>query len=678
VAPARHSRYHRGMKLVASAALAATLVVGCSSGSGKPKAPTPTPDPVPAAAPRYDQVARGDFNRRAAERALPLFWRSDANGNNTLDPDELVTLWGWDGPALSSLVAKGAFTPAFATIYTLLTKPYDLAAVPADDRARREALLAELAQGAPTLVETDLRGASAQDLAIVDHITKAAAIIERVHARQNGVLGLLEKIPADDTLSRMVFQRNQTPACLAPKTESDAACTALAGTTKPPVGLYPAAVQTGEGWCAKMTGPLADHFSTVVATDDGLAAVPYTVAFKDDLEAIAVELDAAAAAITSDDEAAFKAYLTAAAKAFRDNDWESADVAWAAMGDAGSKWYLRIGPDEVYYEPCALKAGFHVSFARINPGSIEWRDRLSPVKDKMEQALAKLAGKPYKARKVGFRLPDFIDIVVNAGDARSNIGATIGQSLPNWGKVSDAGGRTVVMTNLYTDADSATTLLAQTSSLFCPATQAKVSTEPSVALMSTVLHEAAHNLGPSHDYKVKGKTDDAIFGGPMAAMMEELKAQTAALYFSEWLAKEGAIPAETAQASHVRDVAWAFGHVANGMYTATGTPKTYSQLAAIQLGTLFAQGVLQWSPEEKAANGTDTGCFELDLDAWPAAIDKLAKRVLMAKGKGDAKDAAKMRATFVDGKDQWADLRATITERWLRASKASFVYSLRR
>ena len=100
--------------------------------------------------------------------------------------------------------------------------------------------------------------------------------------------------------------------------------------------------------------------------------------------------------------------------------------------------------DEVYYEPCALKAGFHVSFARINPGSVEWRDRLAPLKDKMEQALAKLAGKPYKARKVGFRLPDFIDIVVNAGDDRDAIGATIGQSLPNWGPVATEGrGRTV-------------------------------------------------------------------------------------------------------------------------------------------------------------------------------------------------------------------------------------------
>jgi hypothetical protein len=37
-----------------------------------------------------------------------------------------------------------------------------------------------------------------------------------------------------------------------------------------------------------------------------------------------------------------------------------------------------------------------------------------------------------------------------------------------------------------------------------------------------------------------------------------------------------------------------------------------------------------------------------------------------------------MKAAFVDGKDAWAALRATIAERWLRAPKASFVYSLRR
>ena len=52
-------------------------------------------------------------------------------------------------------------------------------------------------------------------------------------------------------------------------------------------------------------------------------------------------------------------------------------------------------------------------------------------------------------------LPDFIDIVINAGDDRNPLGATIGESLPNWGPVANEGrGRTVAMVNLYLDPDS--------------------------------------------------------------------------------------------------------------------------------------------------------------------------------------------------------------------------------
>ena len=73
----------------------------------------------------------------------------------------------------------------------------------------------------------------------------------------------------------------------------------------------------------------------------------------------------------------------------------------------------------------------------------------------MEKALAELAGAPYKAREVSFKLPDFVDIALNAGDSRPPSGATIGQSLPNFGPVANEGrGRTVAMTNFYTDPDS--------------------------------------------------------------------------------------------------------------------------------------------------------------------------------------------------------------------------------
>ena len=33
---------------------------------------------------------------------------------------------------------------------------------------------------------------------------------------------------------------------------------------------------------------------------------------------------------------------------------------------AGENLYLRVGPDETYWEPCNQKGGFHLTFARIN------------------------------------------------------------------------------------------------------------------------------------------------------------------------------------------------------------------------------------------------------------------------------------------------------------------------
>jgi hypothetical protein len=232
------------------------------------------------------------------------------------------------------------------------------------------------------------------------------------------------------------------------------------------------------------------------------------------------------------------------------------------------------------------------------------------------------------------------------------------------------------MTNLYTDPDSETALLAQASSLYCKATMDRVDPHPRHQTFSTVLHEAAHNLGPSHEYKVDGKTDDQAFGGPLASTMEELKAQMASLYFPDWLADRGLIDKADAEKSHMRDVIWAFGHIAQGMTDAQGRPKAYSQLAAIQMGYLNSKGVLVWKTGEKAANGSDVGCFDVELAKWRPAVDELARIVLGAKGRGDRLLAEQTRDAWVLDGTPWAERRKTIQERWLRAPKASFVYGI--
>src|SRR5690606_20739836 len=150
-----------------------------------------------------------------------------------------------------------------------------------------------------------------------------------------------------------------------------------------------------------------------------------------------------------------------------------------------------------------------------------WQDKLAPHVPAMERGIAGLAGRPYRAREVTFHLPDFIEIVVNAGDDRDPFGATIGQSLPNWGPVAKEGrGRTVAMTNLFQDPDSAAVRRAQVSTLFDADTLAVLAESPTPGLVSTILHEATHNLGPANEYRVRGKRLPEVFGGGMASMLE--------------------------------------------------------------------------------------------------------------------------------------------------------------
>lgn len=671
------------MKRPAYLLLAPALTI-IAFGCTKSEPPAKTESAPVKAAVDFGALPRPEFNRTAAELFLPLFWVSDANGDNKLDPGELSILWGIGDQPRSHWMKDGKFTEGLEAAYQqVVARTHsgpDESKLTASEKTRRAKVREELDQGLPTVVQNDFSASSAQDKAIVEHVLNAAKIIERIHAKQTGASGLADKIPADDTASQAMFFRNQGPWCVAPKTEADPDCNALADKPARISGLYPADIQK-DGFCEALAkrqdaDSLMHQFFVVQGSGEDLKAVPYSEAYAEEMKRVSDELKAAAAAITSEDEGPFKTYLEAAAQAFLDNEWQPADEAWSKMNVNNSKWYLRIGPDEVYFEPCSRKAGFHVSFARINQDSLTWQKMLDPVKGDMEKALAELAGKPYKAREVSFHLPDVIDIVLNAGDARSPHGATIGQSLPNWGPVANEGrGRTVAMTNLYTDPDSKAQLKAQAQSLLCADTMATFTDSPKPQVMSTVLHEAAHNLGPAHEYKVKGKTASQIFGGPLASTMEELKAQTAALFFTDWLVSKNLIAPQLAQQAHTRDVVWSFGHISRGMYTADGKPKPYSQLAAIQLGFLEQEGAATWRADEKAANGEDMGCLSLDQAKFKVAAHKLMKTVAGIKGSGDLAGAKKLRADFVDADSRKARLE-TIRDRWLRAPKASFVYAV--
>lgn len=649
--------------------LMATLAAGCGGRAVAPAGPA---------------LHRDAFNRAAQAADLPLFWRGDATGDGVPQAAEVAVVWSERGMDRAAYFDGDAPTPAFeAALATIGSPPVPWAATPAEAR-RAERLRADLAVGRPTLIEEDLGDATPAERAMLGHLMEAALGIERLYARQKGIDTFDEALRAADPLSRAVFRRNQGPWCEAPGLDADADCNALAARPPRRSGLYPAALQADAGFCQALSArpdarTLLDPFSVVVAGPEGaLAARPYTEIYGDDMAKVAASLDAAAVALAAEaSEAPLAKYLTDAAAAFRTGAWYAADESWAVMNALNSRWYVRVGPDETYFEPCNEKAAFHLTLARIDQGSLIWQSKLDPLKNDMEQALAALAGAPYVARVVDFHLPDFIHIVLNAGDDRAAFGATVGESLPNWGPVANEGrGRTVAMTNLYTDADSRASFRGQAASVLCVGTMGHFSGDDVFDVLGTVLHEAAHNLGPSAEYAVDGKSDSAAFGGSLAAMLEELKAQTASLYLTDWIAARGVIDQDTAMRAHLRNLLWAMGQVSNGMYAGDGHAEPYPQLASVQLGALVEAGAVVWRADEKAANGTDLGCFEVEFGKLPPAVEALMRRVAQVKAQGDRAGAEAMKAAYVDAKDAYARVRDIVTERWRRVPKATFLYSV--
>jgi hypothetical protein len=676
--------------------LSVLLVVPFALSCKRKEEPQPRPQPDKGSEVKqrtYDAIARADFNRFAVRQNIGVYWIEDANGNQALDADEVAALlfYGAEPPVWAE---HGTFAQDFGTAYDKIVAASKAPAPDAStpDGKRLALVQQDLDAGRPTLVRSDFTKLPSEERAFVLRMMGVAKLIDELYETQNGARAVAPSV-APDPESQSLFRRNRGPSCEGPVSSKDPACSALipgpgagpgpstsGGAPKHTVDAYPVELQAADTFCKDLQAhpdakELMGHFNVVRGPADALKALPYTEAYKDQMTKIADALDAAAADIKDPTETLLVTYLQAAAASFRSNDWVPADEAWAKMNVDNSKWYVRVGPDEVYWDPCATKAGFHLSFARINEGSKQWQQKLVPVQQEMENAVAKIAGPPYKAREVTFHLPDFIDIVVNAGDDRDALGATIGQSLPNWGPVANEGrGRTVAMVNFYTDPDSRAARKAQAESLLDAASGKLYASSTEPGLLSTILHEVMHNLGPAHEYRAFGKKADQAFGGPIASMMEELKAQTGAWFLLELLRGKQIISDELAQQSFVDSIVWAFGHISQGMYTADNNRKAYGNLAAIQIGYLIDKGALTWDGSATAANGTDKGAFTIHAAKLVPVANQLMKEVGGIKARGDKAAADKLIARYVDS--EGVVPHKIIAERFLRHPRPSFVYSV--
>ncbi|MEQ1918218.1 MAG: hypothetical protein ABL955_03390 [Elusimicrobiota bacterium] len=607
-------------------------------------------------------LPRSDFNRLAVREGIPLFWLPVAYDTATLRPEDLAPVG--DGEALARFVIGGKFTAEFDHAYKFLV-----------EERRREAVRKELDQARPNLILSDFRKAPAAERELVRRIAAAGKLIDELYARQKGGLRWLSALTPGDTASRTLYERNHGPWCEAPATQSDPFCNAVPSFPARKSDAYPESLAQDGAMCDELKTrrngkDLLNPFTVVRAKGDKLVAVPLTEAYGPEMKLVADELRAAAAA-QGPEEAALTAYLLGAAKGFETGDWSEGDEAWSRMGSRNSKWYLRVGPDEVEFDPCQEKAGFHVSFARIDATSLAWQDKLTPLRQEMEDSLSKLTNGAYKARPVAFALPDFIEMVINSGDSKPPMGATIGQSLPNWGKVAEENRRrTVVMTNLYEDPDSKKTARLKAGEMFDAAVLKNYPSDKEAGLVGTILHEATHNLGPHSDSRINGKTAAEVFGGRIEGVLEELKAQTGALFYIELLHRKGLLSDHLVNEIYTHELVWCMGHISNGMTTDGGSPKPYSQLSAVQIGSFAKAGVLEW---KAGPDGIER--FSVDYAKLPAAIETLMKDVVRIKATGDVAGAKALIDGFVSGDGSALVRMAKVQERLRKYPKESYSYT---
>ncbi len=605
-------------------------------------------------------LERQEFNRLAALENVPLYWK-----HADFQPSSFVVIGTSSSADAAPYIQDGEFTERFDAFYARLV-----------NRRRMEAVQRELDSGWLIAITTDMRDAPSTDRQIVRIIAEAGNIIEDLYATQLGTRAI--GVEPHDMPSRELLRRTHGYRCEGPKTRDDPYCHALITYDRPKSDAYPRDSAQDAAFCESLRtsangNMLMDPFSVVRRVGKELLAVPYTDVYGDRMRAVAKRLHSARALLDAS-ESAFAHYLDAAAKGFETNDWDDADEAWISMNSENSKWYLRIAPDEVYFDPCNSKAGFHLSFARINTSLLEWKNKLTPLRSKMEETLATHIGAPYRAREVSFALPDFIDVILNAGDSRDAFGATVGQSLPNWGPVAERGaGRTVVMTNLYNNADSRAVDKQKAKLLLDAESLAHLSDEPITQYLDILLHEATHNFGPHSDYQLDGKPPRLVFGGKTASILEELKAQVGALWFTAWLNKEGMIDDDTARAALTHSIMWCFGQLSRGLFDADGNPSVYPSIAAIQVGYFLNSGALVFTPD----GGDDQiGRFSIRYPALNQSVNDLMHTVGQIKATGDTA-AAKALIEEHTGEPGRAHIRLDqITERVLRFPKESFSYAI--
>jgi hypothetical protein len=481
---------------------------------------------------------------------------------------------------------------------------------------------ARLNKFAPIVLDFDDSKVAPEDRAVIKKAVEAAALMQEIFIQQVDPLGpdyhAALRTDATNAYAAMYFD------IMGSRWDELDHDTPFVGSQKRPPGanFYPQDMTKDE-----FEKFVADHpdkkeafqsYFTVIKRKDGqLTAVPYSEAYKDQLQQAAVKLREAAAAAK---DPTLKNFLVLRAAAILTNDYAESDKAWM---DVKGPIEITIGPYETYVDQLfQYKASFEAFVALRDQ---EESKRLEVIGSKMAELEKNLPlDEKYKkdaaSRAKGSPI-DVVHLLCNAGTSGVQ---TVAYNLPNDERVrKEKGSKKVMLKNV----------LEGKFEYMVKPIAAKVIAEDQVKMLNAeavfayiLQHEVAHGLGPGFITLKNGTKSEVnkelkeLYGG-----IEEAKADITGLVDAQYLIDKGIYPKKLDKEIYVAFLATAFRQMRFGVKEAHGKGIVSS------VNYLMKKGGIVY--DKKAER------FKIDFAKIKKAVRELSKEYLTIEAEGNYEGA---------------------------------------
>ena len=394
----------------------------------------------------------------------------------------------------------------------------------------------------------------------------------------------------------------------------------IAGVGEKPAGanLYPRDMTKAEfdSVVAAASPARADSLRglyTLVRRDSAgrLVAVPYSVAYRPQLERAAAKLREAAALA---EDPGLRRYLTLRADALLSDDFQPSDLAWMDMKN--NTLDVVIGPIETYEDQLYGAKAANEGYVLIKDR--EWSKRLAHYIDLLpglQRALPVAAEYRSETPGTGSDLNAY-DAIYYAGQA--NAGAkTIAINLPNDEQVQLSKGTRRLQLKNAMRAKFDRILVPIADALIVPEQTGNITFD--AFFENTMFHEVAHGLGIKNTINNTGTVREAL--KERASGLEEEKADVLGLFMVTQLTAQGELPKAELLDNYVTFLAGLFRSVRFGASDAHG-------IANMATFNFFQD-------EGAFTRDSTTGKYRVNFERMQQAVNDLSARILALQGDGD-------------------------------------------